>query len=210
VKLFIDSADLAEIREAAEQGLQAEALVPTRHGTFRFVVFHAPGDPSTDHVCLVRGDVAGEDVPVRVHSECITSEVFGSQRCDCALQLDAAMEVIARGGRGVVVYLRQEGRGIGLANKMRAYALQDCGLDTVDANRALGLPDDARRYDAAAAILCELGVRSVRLLTNNPDKVEALQRLGVRAVRERLAVSPHPSSVRYLITKRVRMNHLLP
>jgi GTP cyclohydrolase II len=193
-----------------EPMVQAEASVPTRHGLFRFLVFHAPGDPSTDHVALVAGDVEREDVLVRVHSACMTSEVFGSLRCDCAQQLDAAQEEIARRGQGIVVYLRQEGRGIGLANKIRAYALQEDGLDTVDANRALGLPDDARRYDAAAAILRDLGVRSVRLLTNNPAKLEALRRLGVRVEREPLVVSSHPLSFAYLRAKGARMKHFLP
>jgi GTP cyclohydrolase II len=190
--------------------VQAEALVPTRYGRFRFLVFCAPGDPSKDHVALVTGDVAHEQVLVRVHSECITSEVFGSLRCDCAQQLDAALDAIARCGRGILLYLRQEGRGIGLANKVRAYALQQQGLDTVDANRALGLPDDARRYDAAAALLRDLGVRSVRLLTNNPAKIDALRRLGVRVEREPLLVSSHPLSLAYLHAKRSRMNHFPP
>ncbi len=148
---------------------------------------------------------------MRVHSECLTSEVFGSLKCDCAAQLERALSRIAAEGRGVCVYLRQEGRGIGLANKIRAYALQGRGLDTVDANRALRLPDDARRYDAAADLLELLGVRSVRLLTNNPEKVSALTALGVRVV-ERLShvVPSHPLSKAYLETKRTRMQHALP
>jgi GTP cyclohydrolase II len=190
--------------------VQATASVSTRNGDFRFVVFRTPDEPGIDHVALVVGDVEGEDVLVRVHSECMTSEVFGSLRCDCAEQLDAALKAIAQQGRGVVVYLRQEGRGIGLANKIRAYALQESGLDTVDANRALGLPVDARRYDGAAAILGELGVRSVRLMTNNPAKVDALRRLGWRAERQPLVVAAHPLSFPYLRAKRARMKHWSP
>jgi GTP cyclohydrolase II len=163
-----------------------------------------------DHVALVRGDPSGDDVLVRVHSECMTSEVFGSLKCDCAEQLDDSMSLVAAEGRGVIVYLRQEGRGIGLANKIRAYALQAKGADTVDANRALGLPDDARRYDAAAALLRALGVRSIRLLTNNPAKLEGLMGLGI-AVRARVPIVVRAQlwSEAYLRTKAQRMNHLL-
>ncbi|HEX8793524.1 MAG TPA: GTP cyclohydrolase II [Polyangiaceae bacterium] len=188
--------------------LEAEATVPTDHGPMRFIVFRWGHE--RDHVAIVRGDPAGEDVLVRVHSECMTSEVFGSLKCDCALQLDRAMAAIAAEGRGVIVYMRQEGRGIGLANKIRAYALQERGADTVDANRALGLPDDARRYDAAAALLEGIGVRSVRLLTNNPAKVRALAALGV-TLRARLpiAVSAPVHAQAYLRTKARRMEHEL-
>ena len=188
--------------------IEAEATVPTEHGPMRFIVFRWGRE--RDHVALVRGVPAGDDTLVRVHSECITSEVFGSLKCDCALQLDRAMEAIASEGRGVVVYMRQEGRGIGLANKIRAYALQEHGADTVDANRALGLPDDARRYDGAAALLEALGVRSVRLLTNNPAKVRALRALGV-TVRARLPISvAAPAHAQAdLRTQAMRMDHLL-
>jgi GTP cyclohydrolase II len=191
--------------------IEAEAQVPTKHGEFRFVVFRHVDDLTREHVALVYGDVAGDDVLARVHSECMTSEVFGSLKCDCAAQLDRALQVIARRGRGVVLYLRQEGRGIGLANKLRAYALQAQGADTVDANRALGLPDDARRYDAAAAMLDHLGVRSVSLLTNNPAKEDGLRALGVD-VRRRvpLVVAAHRLSHAYLAAKRARMSHVLP
>jgi GTP cyclohydrolase II len=190
--------------------IESEALIPTRHGELRFIVFRHAEDPSKEHVALVRGDPRGHDVLVRAHSECLTSEVFGSLRCDCAEQLDHAIALIAREGRGVIVYLRQEGRGIGLSDKIRAYALQERGLDTVDANRALDLPDDARRYDAAAAILRALGVGSVRLLTNNPAKVEALRALEI-PVTERvpIVVPSHPLSHAYLATKQSRMRHAL-
>jgi GTP cyclohydrolase II len=182
------------------------ATLPTRHGDFETVVF--PGE----HVALVFGDVAGrEDVLVRVHSECMTSEVFGSLKCDCKEQLDAGMAAVARAGAGAVLYLRQEGRGIGLANKIRAYALQSHGHDTVDANRLLGLPDDARRYDVARDMLEHLGVESVRLMTNNPAKIEGLRALGVEVVgRVPVVVPPNPHSARYLESKRLRMEHDLP
>jgi GTP cyclohydrolase II len=195
----------------------AEAKIPTRHGEFETHVFRgAPtaehGPLSVEHVALVFGDVRGRsEVLVRVHSECITSEVFGSLKCDCKDQLDGAMAAIARAGAGAILYLRQEGRGIGLANKIRAYALQSHGHDTVDANRLLGLPDDARQYDVARDMLAHLGVSSVRLMTNNPTKVRALRALGVRvAGRAPIVVAPTPHSEGYLEAKRLRMEHDLP
>ena len=196
---------------------QSKARLPTRHGELETHVFRSVGgpDPSThaaEHVALVSGEIRGrQNVLVRVHSECITSEAFGSLKCDCKEQLDAALAAIARSSGGAVVYLRQEGRGIGLANKIRAYALQSDGHDTVDANRLLGLPDDARRYDAARDILAHLGVASVRLMTNNPGKVASLRSLGVRVVeRVPIVVPPNPHSTRYLEAKRVRLQHDLP
>ena len=172
----------------------ASTPLPTAFGTFDTYVFrsvasHDDGDAvEKEHVALVHGDVRGvRDLPIRVHSECLTSEAFGSLKCDCKEQLDYALAEIARRGRGAVLYLRQEGRGIGLANKIRAYELQSRGADTVDANRMLGLPDDARRYDVAADMLAYLGVSSVRLMTNNPAKVKALRDLGVE-VTERIPV----------------------
>lgn len=161
---------------------------------------------------MVFGDVRGRhDVLVRVHSECITSEVFGSLKCDCKEQLDVAMAAVARAGAGAILYLRQEGRGIGLANKIRAYALQSHGHDTVDANRLLGLPDDARRYDVVVDMLAHLSVASVRLLTNNPAKVAALRKLGVRVHgRAPIVVAPTQHSAGYLEAKRLRMDHDLP
>lgn len=188
----------------------SEAPLPTRHGTFRCVAFAGPD--GVEHVALVCGEVAGRDVLVRVHSECLTGEALGSLKCDCGAQLDQALARVAARGRGVVVYLRgHEGRGIGLAAKISAYALQAQGVDTVDANRSLGLPDDARRYDAAAGILKLLGVRSIELLTNNPAKVAALDALGIQ-VRARIpiVVEPTPYSAGYLATKRDRMKHALP
>jgi GTP cyclohydrolase II len=201
-------------RRAAPRGLHVEAQtpLPTRHGSFEVYVFRYDDDPEKEHVAIVSGALRGaSDVPVRIHSECLTSEVLGSLKCDCREQLEFALGYIAHQAPGVVLYLRQEGRGIGLSNKIRAYALQAQGVDTVDANRQLGLPDDARRYDCAAAMLEHLGVRSVRLLTNNPDKVSALRSLGV-VVRGRVPVliEPNVHSRGYLHTKVVRMNHSLP
>jgi GTP cyclohydrolase II len=171
-----------------------------------------PGEHAVEHVALVSGQVSGlSDVPVRVHSECITSEVFGSLKCDCRDQLDWALAEIVRRGFGAVLYLRQEGRGIGLGNKIRAYELQEQGMDTVDANRGLGLPDDARSYEVARDMLAYLDVKSVQLMTNNPDKVDKLRELGiVVAGRIPVVVAPNQHSAGYLEAKRVRMAHDLP
>ncbi len=193
--------------------VEAQTPLPTRYGTFNVFVFRSASEPEgREHVAIVSGDVHGaEDVAVRMHSECLTSEVLGSLKCDCREQLEAALGRIARNGRGVVLYLRQEGRGIGLTNKIRAYALQAKGVDTVDANRELGLPDDSRTYEQSAAMLRWLGVQSVRLMTNNPEKEQALRTLGVE-VRGRIPVliQPNPHSLAYLETKRDRMQHKLP
>jgi GTP cyclohydrolase II len=195
----------------------AEATLPTKHGDFVTHVFRSAATEDMDslpqeHVALVFGDVRGlSDVLVRVHSECITSEVFGSLKCDCKEQLDAAMVAMSTAEAGAILYLRQEGRGIGLANKIRAYALQSDGHDTVDANRLLGLPDDARRYDVARDMLEHLGIVSVRLMTNNPAKVTGLRNLGVTVVgRVPIVVPPSAHSARYLEAKRLRMHHDLP
>jgi GTP cyclohydrolase II len=195
----------------------AQAPVPTHLGLFEMIVFRfgeqgAVNGLSPDHVALVMGDVRGRSsVLVRVHSECLTSEVFGSLKCDCRGQLEAAQGEIARRGQGVVVYLRQEGRGIGLSNKIRAYDLQSRGHDTVDANRLLGLPDDARDYEPAAAMLEHLGVASIELMTNNPLKVQALRQLGTKVeTRAPSVVGANPFSRPYLEAKRVRMGHSLP
>jgi GTP cyclohydrolase II len=204
-----------EIRPQLE--VLAKAPLPTRHGTFDMVVFRyhsreADAGLPNEHVALMMGSLRGrEQVLVRIHSECITSEVFGSLKCDCKDQLEAAQSKIAARGFGAVIYLRQEGRGIGLANKVRAYALQAHGADTVDANRLLGLPVDARRYDAAAAMLDDLGIRSIELLTNNPAKEEALRMLGIQvAGRIPVLVPTNPFSATYLETKRSRMRHAIP
>jgi GTP cyclohydrolase II len=185
------------------------ARVPTDWGEFHLDLYHNNRDDK-EHLAFVLGDVQGEDVPVRVHSECFTGDVLGSRRCDCGEQLQRAMQYISAQGRGVVVYLRQEGRGIGLLNKLRAYNLQDEGYDTVDANLLLGHQADERDYTAAAYILDDLGVRSVRLLTNNPDKIERLEALNIR-VTARVAMEPtvYTDNAGYLFTKIQRMNHLL-
>lgn len=194
----------------------ASAELPTRFGHFTTHVFRTvdPGDGASfkEHVALVYGQIEGaRSLPVRIHSECMTSEVFGSLKCDCKEQLDGALAEIAQRGAGAVLYLRQEGRGIGLANKIRAYELQSQGHDTVDANRLLGLPDDAREYHAAADMLGHFDVKSVLLMTNNPAKVDALAGLGVVvAGRLPIIVPPNPFSRRYLETKRARMAHELP
>lgn len=189
----------------------SEARLPTRHGEFTAYVYRSLAD-GTEHLALVMGEPNGKkDVLGRLHSECLTGDVLGSLRCDCGEQLDTALARIAKAGEGVLVYLRgHEGRGIGLAAKMDAYALQDAGCDTVEANQELGLPVDARRYDAAAAILADLGVSSLRLLSNNPRKSTELESYGV-PVTERLPlrVTPNPENLRYLLTKQRKLGHSL-
>ena len=186
---------------------QAEAWLPTRHGPFRMLVFTSDQDPQ-EQVALVAGSLEGSGaVLVRMHSECLTGDVFGSQRCDCGAQLDRALELVARRGRGVVLYLRQEGRGIGLLNKTRAYRLQEAGRDTVEANLALGRESDLRDYRLAAAILEDLGVRQVELLTNNPGKVQALEACGLEVERHSLEIAPNPTNLGYLRTKRDKLGH---
>ncbi|MDO5630126.1 MAG: GTP cyclohydrolase II [Mobilicoccus sp.] len=188
--------------------LRADATVPTEHGTFRFLAYKDRVS-GTDHIAVVSGE-PGETALVRVHSECLTGEAFGSLKCECGPQLDAALDAIQSEG-GVVVYMRgHEGRGIGLINKLRAYSLQEGGLDTVDANLALGLPADAREYAAAAGILADLGVSKVRLLTNNTDKVKQLRELGLDVVEQvPLIVGVGPNNHQYLETKRDRMGHII-
>jgi GTP cyclohydrolase II len=187
------------------------ARVPNRYGEFELCLYSNTIDDK-EHLAFVMGDVAGqEDVLVRVHSECFTGDVLGSQRCDCGEQLDRSMEMIGEVGLGVIVYMRQEGRGIGLADKLRAYVLQDQGHDTVDANLLLGHQADARDYTVAALILEDLGIRSVQLLTNNPSKIDELTRLGI-AVSGRVPVEPRivtANNREYLLTKVHRMNHLM-
>lgn len=198
------------VKRASHVERYAEAPLPTRRGTFACHVFRDIRDGS-EHVAMVFGAVQGQEgVPVRVHSECLTSEVLGSLKCDCREQLDRGLDTIAAAGRGVLVYLRQEGRGIGLGNKIRAYALQAQGADTFEANRKLGLPDDLRRYDVAADILRELGVASVDLITNNPLKIAGLVDAGI-PVRRRLPAlaSPTAHNLGYLKVKRDRTGHLL-
>jgi 3,4-dihydroxy 2-butanone 4-phosphate synthase / GTP cyclohydrolase II len=211
---IISIADLIAWRRRTEKQVErvAEAQIPTAHGVFRAVGYQSTLD-GTDHVALVQGDIGdGEDVLVRVHSECLTGDVFGSRRCDCGPQLDAALKAVAEEGRGVVLYVRgHEGRGIGLMHKLQAYSLQDVGSDTVDANLELGLPADARDYGTGAQILVDLGIRSMRLLTNNPTKRAGLEGYGLEIVgRVGLPVHATPENLRYLRTKRDRMGHDLP
>lgn len=187
------------------------ARLPTPHGEFTLETWR---DRATgvEHLAIRQGELDGaEGVLVRVHSECLTGDLLGSLRCDCGPQLQLALQRIAQAGRGVVIYMRgHEGRGIGLAEKLRAYALQDQGLDTVEANLALGHPVDARRFEAAAAILQQLGVRSIRLMSNNPLKLLALQEQGIEVLeRERHEAGAHPHNAAYLATKRDRLGHLL-
>jgi 3,4-dihydroxy 2-butanone 4-phosphate synthase / GTP cyclohydrolase II len=210
---LVTIADLIAYRRQHEKRVQriAEARIPTAYGVFQAVGYQALGD-AAEHLALVYGDLGdGQDVLVRVHSECLTGDVLGSLRCDCGLQLRAALARVAAEGRGVVLYVRgHEGRGIGLMHKLQAYQLQDNGRDTVDANLELGLPADARDYGTGAQILYDLGVRTMRLLTNNPAKRAALEGYGLTTVgREPLPVRPHAESVHYLRTKRDRMGHLI-
>jgi 3,4-dihydroxy 2-butanone 4-phosphate synthase/GTP cyclohydrolase II len=210
----ISIADLIAWRRRTEKQVVkvAEAKIPTRHGDFRAVGYETVLD-ATDHVALVMGDIGdGDDVLVRVHSECLTGDVFGSRRCDCGPQLDAALAAVAEEGRGVVLYVRgHEGRGIGLMHKLQAYQLQDNGSDTVDANLELGLPADARDYGTGAQILVDLGIRTMRLLSNNPGKRAGLEGYGLEIIgRVPLPTLATPENLRYLKTKRDRMGHDLP
>ncbi len=206
--------DLVRYRRRHENLVErvAETRLPTRHGDFTAYGYRITVDGS-EHIALVHGDISGRaPVLTRVHSECLTGDVFGSDRCDCGPQLDEALERIVAEGRGVVVYLRgHEGRGIGLVAKLQAYQLQDGGRDTVDANLDLGLPADARHYGTATQVLRDLGVSDVRLMTNNPDKVSNLEDFGI-TVSERVPLTPHPNdhNIAYLLTKRDRMGHDLP
>jgi GTP cyclohydrolase II len=188
--------------------LSSSAALPTRHGLFRAC---AVRDGSIEHAVVFKGEIEdAEDLPVRLHSECLTGEVFGSLRCDCDQQLAAALDYFEDEGRGLLIYLRQEGRGIGLFNKIEAYSLQDDGLDTVEANRKLGLSCDARSYQLAVKILRELRVKSVRLLTNNPTKIEALIESGIPiSSRVPIHIPPNAHNTDYLETKKQKMAHML-
>ncbi|MFF5568917.1 bifunctional 3,4-dihydroxy-2-butanone-4-phosphate synthase/GTP cyclohydrolase II [Streptomyces sp. NPDC012623] len=211
---IISIEDLIAYRRTSEPSVRREAEVslPTAYGEFTAYGYRSTTD-GVEHVALVHGEIGdGEDLLVRVHSECLTGDIFSSQRCDCGPQLQASMERVTAEGRGVVVYLRgHEGRGIGLLSKLRAYELQERGRDTLDANLELGLPADARDYAAGARILDDLGVRSLRLMTNNPEKTTALVRHGLRVLgREPMPVQAGEHNLRYLRTKRDRMGHDLP
>jgi 3,4-dihydroxy 2-butanone 4-phosphate synthase/GTP cyclohydrolase II len=211
--LLISIADMIRYRRKTEKLVKrvAEARIPTEWGDFACYVYESTLD-GEEHVALVRGNVAGEqDVLVRVHSECLTGDAFGSLRCDCGPQLQAALKQVAEADQGVVVYLRgHEGRGIGLGHKLRAYSLQESGHDTVDANTALGLPVDSREYGIGAQMLVDLGVTSMRVMTNNPSKYGGLDGFGIKITgRVPLESIPNPENIKYLRTKRERMGHLL-
>ncbi|CAN5855230.1 bifunctional 3,4-dihydroxy-2-butanone-4-phosphate synthase/GTP cyclohydrolase II [soil metagenome] len=190
---------------------EAEAMLPSRHGAWRVVAYQNDVDVF-EHVALVKGEVEGRgDVLVRMHSECLTGDVFHSLRCDCGEQLEAAMRTIDAEGTGVIVYLRQEGRGIGLVHKLKAYALQDTGMDTVQANEALGFRPDLREYGIGAQILIDLGLSSIRILTNNPKKIVGLDGYGLSVTEQvPIRVDSNPHNETYLLTKRDKLGHLLP
>ena len=187
-----------------------EVNLPSEYGEFKLLAYQN-GNPDLHHLALVKGVVRDQKrVPVRIHSSCITGDILGSLRCDCGPQLERSLKYISKREFGVVIYLFQEGRGIGLINKLKAYKLQEQGLDTLEANRALNLPDDARTYEAASDILCDLKVKSVALMTNNPTKVNELKRLGINIeIVLPVRVKPSKYNIHYLLTKRERMGHLL-
>jgi len=209
---IISIAELIAYRHRHEKLIQkvTEAKLPTKYGEFVAVAYKSIVDPA-EHVALVKGDVSGDEpVLVRVHSECLTGDVFESLRCDCGEQIRLAMQRISGEGRGVFLYMRQEGRGIGFHNKLRAYALQDQGMDTVEANIALGFAPDLRDYGIGAQILADLGLHKIRLLTNDPKKVVGLESYGLKIVEiVPLVISPNPINVNYLRTKQEKLGHLL-
>ena len=209
---IVTIADLIAYRRRHEKLVHrvAEAKLPSKYGEFTAIAYRSDIDPD-EHLALVMGDLSVEEpVLVRVHSECLTGDVFGSLRCDCGEQVELAMQTIAKGGRGVLLYMRQEGRGIGFHNKILAYALQDKGMDTVEANLALGLPADLRDYGIGAQILVDLGLHKIRLLTNNPKKVIGLEGYGLKVVETiPIICSPNPYNLHYLETKQNKLGHRL-
>jgi len=209
---IVSMADLIAYRYRHEKLVHrvAEAKLPTPYGNFTAIAYRSDIDPD-EHIALVMGDVAtDEPVLVRVHSQCLTGEVFGSLRCDCGEQIKMAMQSIADDGRGVLLYMRQEGRGIGIHNKIRAYELQDKGMDTVEANLSLGFAPDLRDYGVGAQILADLGLHNIRLLTNNPKKVIGLESYGLKVVETvSIVTTPNPFNTRYLETKRKKLGHMI-
>jgi len=209
---IITIADLIKYRMCKDKLVwrAAEAELPTEFGDFRIIAYRNSVD-NQEHLALVKGKIDGEEpVLVRVHSECMTGDVFASQRCDCGSQLANALKRLEEAGNGVLVYMRQEGRGIGLVNKIRAYALQDTGLDTVQANEKLGFEPDLRTYGLGAQILVDLGVRKIRLMTNNPRKISGLAGYGLTVVkREAIEIPPSKHNISYLHTKKEKLGHLI-
>jgi len=209
---IVSVADLIAYRYRHERLVQrvAEAKLPTPYGEFKVIAYKSQTDPA-EHLALVMGDVATDDpLLVRVHSQCLTGDVFNSLRCDCGEQIEKAMKLIADEGRGVVLYMRQEGRGIGIHNKIKAYALQDAGMDTVEANISLGFDPDPRDYGIGAQILADLGLRNLRLMTNNPKKMSGLESFGLKITEQLpLTTKPNRYNRRYLQTKQKKMGHLL-
>jgi 3,4-dihydroxy 2-butanone 4-phosphate synthase/GTP cyclohydrolase II len=210
---FITVAQIIAYRLASERLVHraAEAVIPTPSGEWKMIAYRNDVDQH-EHVAVVKGDIAGrEGVLVRMHSECLTGDVFHSLRCDCGEQLEAAMKMIEEEGAGAIVYLRQEGRGIGLVHKLRAYQLQDDGMDTVQANEALGFRPDLRDYGIGAQILVDLGLSSIRILTNNPKKIVGLEGYGLSVTEQvPIRVEPNPHNFNYLVAKRDKLGHLLP
>jgi len=209
---MITIADLIAYRRKTEALIKrvTEAKMPTKHGNFK-VIGYENALNGEHHVALVKGDIAdGEPVLVRVHSECLTGDAFGSLRCDCGEQFAAAARNIEREGRGVLLYMRQEGRGIGLINKLKAYQLQDQGMDTVEANLALGFPEDARDYGVGAQILADLGIKKVKLMTNNPRKLAGLSGYGIEIMeRVPIQMNHNERNEHYLKTKKQKLGHML-
>ena len=204
-------AQLIEYRGRSEKLIKrvTQTTIPTENGDFKVLVYESVVD-KYHHLALVKGSPAKSGALVRVHSECLTGDVFGSKRCDCGEQLKLAMKMIERYGSGVILYMRQEGRGIGLANKLKAYRLQDKGLDTVEANEALGFKPDIRDYGIGAQILADLGLSKIRLLTNNPKKIVGLEGYGLKVIeRVPLVVKPSKSNKRYLKTKKEKLGHMV-